>query len=418
MPINGLTQRSDRTQKSVYYAGVLHKGTRKINGQFGKDLNELFRFEPFSDLARKALLAAYPTAQLDKNEDVLLPYLDVFAVSGEVDKTFETWMKGWDASSLKRVCDRKTIVSELAEYTDRYGQPRSRQEPCNKPCPMANDPVGVECELGCTQQGELKFYLYLPQLLEQGIDLQMPVRMTLTGYSDLQGVYDSLLAIQEEYGSIKRSPFPCNTLGSVIPLVLRRTKVKIKRPVLDKASSYEVAGQKKMGRSAKKADGVTWSVLIEVNPLFRSAFNAWNNAQFVLGQGFKPTQALLSQTGVIDIDSVTPALLPAAIAKPSSEDIATQSDPIVRQFQDEEDWVESGIEYGLSQGLTRDVVEAIAAGSSNKKHFFARLKDALFSEAVDRGLSLNDAIALWESRDTNRSYLKQAEEEADAAETF
>ena len=90
MPIKGLTDEGARKKRQQsYWSGILHKGTRKIKRQdgkevFGKDLERFFRFEPKSDLARDILMRAYPEAKCDQNGDIILQELDIFAATSEI----------------------------------------------------------------------------------------------------------------------------------------------------------------------------------------------------------------------------------------------------------------------------------------------------------------------------------------------
>ena len=179
-------------------------------------------------------MRAYPEAKCDQNGDILLQELDIFAATGDIATTFWTGMREWDGSVMKRECDRETISLEAKTYTDIYGHVRTKPVPCEKRCAIADEDVGVQCPLGCVQEGVLTFYLYLPQMLTQGLHLPHPCKMTVSGYTDLTGIDEALLQIEEIYGSIKSSSIAVGTMGNVIPLKLRRVQVDIKRPVLSK----------------------------------------------------------------------------------------------------------------------------------------------------------------------------------------
>jgi len=301
MPIKGLTDEGARKKRQQsYWSGILHKGTRKIKRQdgkevFGKDLERFFRFEPKSELARDILMRAYPEAKCDQNGDIILQELDIFAATSEIASTFWTGMREWDGSVLKRECDRETISLEAKTYTDIYGHVRTKPVPCEKRCAIADEDVGVQCPLGCVQEGVLTFYLYLPQMLTQGLHLPHPCKMTVSGYTDLTGIDEALLQIEEIYGSIKSSPIAVGTMGNVIPLKLRRVQVDIKRPVLSKTEVVQVLGKDQPKRTGKKADATTWAVSLEVNPHWVAAYEAIQQAQIAIAMGARPSAALLQR---------------------------------------------------------------------------------------------------------------------------
>lgn len=301
MPIKGLTDEGARKKRQQsYWSGILHKGTRKIKRQdgkevFGKDLERFFRFEPKSELARDILMRAYPEAKCDQNGDIILQELDIFAATSEIASTFWTGMREWDGSVLKRECDRETISLEAKTCTDIYGHVRTKPVPCKKRCAIADEDVGVQCPLGCVQEGALTFYLYLPQMLAQGLHLPHPCKMTVSGYTDLTGIDDTLLQIEEMYGSIKSSPIAVGTMGNVIPLKLRRVQVDIKRPVLSKTEVVQVLGKDQPKRTGKKTDATTWAVSLEVNPHWVAAYEAIQQAQIAIAMGARPSAALLQR---------------------------------------------------------------------------------------------------------------------------
>ena len=342
MPIKGLTDEGARKkrQQSQYWSGILHKGTRKIKRQdgkevFGKDLEKFFRFEPKSDLARDILMRAYPDAKLDQNGDVLIEELDTFAATGDITSTFWTGMREWDGTVLRRECDRETITLEAKTYTDMYGHVRTKPVPCEKRCAIADEDVGVQCPLGCVQEGVLTFYLYLPQMLAQGLHLPHPCKMTVSGYTDLTGIDEALLQIEEVYGSIKSSPIPVGTMGNVIPLKLRRILVDIKRPVLSKTEMVQFNGKDQPKRTGKKADATTWAVSLEVNPYWVAAYEAIQQANIAIAMGARPSAALLQRLPIdmalepaIEVPSLPPSEAPMYASRSEAAKIWAIAEPV------------------------------------------------------------------------------------------
>ena len=119
--------------------------------------------------------------------------------------------------------------------------------------------------------------------------------MTVSGYTDLTGIDETLLQIEEMYGSIKSSPIAVGTMGNVIPLKLRRVQVDIKRPVLSKTEVVQVLGKDQPKRTGKKTDATTWAVSLEVNPHWVAAYEAIQQAQIAIAMGARPSAALLQR---------------------------------------------------------------------------------------------------------------------------
>jgi hypothetical protein len=315
MPIYNPNSNQQKQQQNLWSAQVF-KGTRKRGNQFGPDLNHLLRVEPMSDRIRNILLDAYPEAELDANkEDILLPELRVFMATADPEKTFETWMQKFNATGLEIKCDRHTILEKSEQIKDRYDNIRNRMMPCNKPCPMRDDPLGVECELGCAHSGRLMFYIYDLFLL----GIEKPCYLDTHSWKDIQSIPTQLNLVMERYGSIKNAM--CPTFRNQIVFNLSRSQVDIKRPMLetDKSKIYKIpgTGQTKQLRTGKKTDSKTWAISLDLHPQWVQDFDAWNMAQEVKKLGYAPSPRLLESTGVIDVPSRS---VPMAALAPSTED--------------------------------------------------------------------------------------------------
>lgn len=275
MPIVGMTNKTQPYKNHL--SGKIKKGNAKTGDRPGTDLKEKFRIEPSSKEVSDNLMRAYPDAERTTNGDILIEKLDVIFASNNKDKTLEAWMHHWSGSTLLRRCDRHTIEWEAELKEDRYGNKRHIQVPSGQPCPLRDEPVGVQCPNGCTQGAKVLFYLWSPQMREANINFPLPFEMTVHGFSDIDLISTTIDQIVEKYGNLTThslsdyfgNPVPIADWGIVIPFTLSRTKVNIKRPVLfDKGSgnTYEINGTTYPKRTGKKADGVTYSCLFQVNP--------------------------------------------------------------------------------------------------------------------------------------------------------
>lgn len=391
-----------RQQKtSTQWAGKLYKGTRKLakktkDGRdyegYGSDLNDYFRFEPYSNAARIAL-SKIEGAKKDDNGDVLIPYLDIFLAYETIATTFKVNMKVWDSTGLAQTCDGTTITTIREEYKDSLGT-RTKMVECKKPCAIADSPLGSLCPNNCKQEGELMFYS--PQLINAGVEL--PVLLTVHAWSDLFSVLECLETIEEQYGSIKSSPFPCGSFGNLIPLILRRNKTKIRRPV--------VSNQQRTG---KKTSDETWATTLSVNPMWRQAYLAWQQAMNVRSLGYQPSANLLQLTGVVYVeDAASAAAVPTDIliggtssASVSSLMLPNEADDrinIPASIDDSDkpmNWRPKAIEWAILEGLKRETVEAIASRSTTYDEFVGMATRAsAIAWAIDKGIEEATAKAM------------------------
>lgn len=329
--IKGLT---DQKRRKSIYSAILHKGERKppTGYGFGKDLNNLFRLE-LKDPLLKGILEEMGIKKMGSSSDPLdfvTDSLTVFLASENIEEAFVTSMQLWDATGLVQECDREKIYHKRVLYADQYNQERSRMEPCNAPCPMDKPGVGVQipCVKGCQKSGTLLFHI--PQFIDNGCN--KPCKLHVQSYEDFNSILNDLEKIQEEFGSIFKSPgdFPC--ARGVIPLVLKRVKVGVKKPTFEAKKDpkgnplrdgkgktiYEmvtIAGREVPKRTSKKADGVMWAVTIEVDPTWVKNYYRWEEIKKVKSLGYAPNPKLLKGLDVIDVPSVEvidPTILPAA----------------------------------------------------------------------------------------------------------
>ncbi len=367
-------RKARESKTSSLWAGKLYKGSRKPGkNAVGKDLGQLFRFEPFSSAARSAMLKV-EGAKEDDNGDVLLLYLDIFAASEEINKTFNAECRLWDATGLVFVCDGTSIASKRESYTDEFGHQRTRMIPCGDPCPIADEPLGAQCPLKGKQEAELLFYV--PQLIAEGIAL--PVQMTLHAWSDLFSVSECLDTIHATYGAIKSSPFPCGSFGNIIPLVLRRNLAKIKRPVIENDK-----------RTGKKADGKAWAIAISVNPVWHHAYVRWQQSIAVRGQlGGSSAEAARLYLEAVTLESPPIPSLPPATR--TEKPALTPSEP-----DRPDDWKEAAIDAAIGRGLKPETARILAGQVKTPEGFNAAVDRCLaIQRAIDNGIDPDTAKAM------------------------
>lgn len=271
MPIVGMTDKDKPYKKAL--CGKVRKGFAKSGNAPGRDLGEKFRVECATKLVANNLMKVYPNAEMDANGDVLLTHLDIIFAYPERDKTFDAWMRQWSGSALLRQCDRHTIKFQSELKEDMWGNKRHVQVACDKPCPIREEPIGVQCPNGCDQEAVISFYVWSPKIRELGINFPLPFELTVTGFTDIDVISTFLDSVIEKYGSLRvhslmdyfGNKIPLGEWGINLPFVLSRTKIDIKRPVLSN-EKYEVAGSSFQKRTGKKADAVVWACLFEFNP--------------------------------------------------------------------------------------------------------------------------------------------------------
>lgn len=432
MTLRDKLNKSIEQKSSSLWAGCLYKGERrqviqKVDDygnkkkitQLGKDIKEELRFEPYSNHARLATLAAYPDAKKDKNGDIILEEVDIFAAFSSVEETFKIRYQKWDATGLAASCDGNKIIQVRELYQDSFKHTRTRMISCDKPCPIVDEPLGVACPNGCNKEGELLFYI--PQLVESGIGL--PVKMTLHAWSDLIGVSECLNAIAAELdsiklenginpdGNIKLSPFICGTPGNMIWLKLNRNKTKIRRPIIDDKTKL---------RTGKKTEGEAWAVSISFHPAYLFVLRQWQNA-IALSKISLP----YAPTGLLEQFKLTPLAdgdyKPVLQADGSAPPLPAVQPPILEAIDvtPPSDWKIKAMNWGLTQGLKPETLSAIADKSRTESDFKSLCEKALIIKwAKDAGVDEAAAKKLLKEcqdvelfRNKVEEYLKAEEKE-------
>jgi hypothetical protein len=307
MGIFGLTDR--RPENSLGRIEVsAFKGGRKQVNRFGKDLNQQLRLTTANNVASLVLKQSNSYGVPDVNGDFVTEQINIYLPYDEIDKTFVTSMKSYEASGLKIVCDRHTISKKCVITQDDKGNKYRPIVDVADPCPMRGCEIYEQCPEGCQKEGKL--YFYVRELLDKS--MMIAGCLTTHSYEDLVNIPEQLERIKLEFGSLTSSPnFPlASHWSNKIPFILTRTEIKIKRPVL--ANSL---------RTGKKADGTTWALSIQIDPQYMEMLRKWQRIQEMESRHIPISAAtyagLLSgdSSTVIDVEviSETPKQLPPVV---------------------------------------------------------------------------------------------------------
>lgn len=307
MGIFGLTDR--RPENSLGRIEVsAFKGGRKQVNRFGKDLNQQLRLTTANNIASLVLKQSNSYGVPDVNGDFVTDQINIYLPYSEIDKTFVTSMKSYEASGLKIVCDRHTISKKCVMTEDSKGNKYRPIVDVADPCPMRGCEIFEQCPEGCQKEGKL--YFYVRELLDKS--MMIAGCLTTHSYEDLVNIPEQLERIKLEFGSLTSSPnFPlASHWSNKIPFILTRTEIKIKRPVV--ANSL---------RTGKKADGTTWALSIQIDPQYMEMLRKWQRIQEMESRHIPISAAtyagLLSgdSSTVIDVEviSETPKQLPPVV---------------------------------------------------------------------------------------------------------
>lgn len=307
MGIFGLTDR--RPENSLGRIEVsAFKGGRKQVNRFGKDLNQQLRLTTANNVASLVLKQSNSYGVPDVNGDFVADQINIYLPYDEIDKTFVTSMKSYEASGLKIVCDRHTISKKCVMTEDSKGNKYRPIVDTADPCPMRGCEIYEQCPEGCQKEGKL--YFYVRELLDKS--MMIAGCLTTHSYEDLVNIPEQLERIKLEFGSLTSSPsFPlASHWSNKIPFILTRTEIKIKRPVV--ANSL---------RTGKKADGTTWALSIQIDPQYMEMLRKWQRIQEMESRHIPISAAtyagLLSgdSSTVIDVEviSETPKQLPPVV---------------------------------------------------------------------------------------------------------
>lgn len=203
----------------------------KSQTRAGVDLKDRFRIE-IPEVYLPVLRASYPNSSGSK-DGFESQYLNIFLPFDSVDDVFERWNDAYSAQGWKHRCDGEKIVRQITRQTA-YRGGKSYQKrvsvSCELPCQRAeNETICSEC----SHVGYLTFQI--SELVAQA-GMSKVLTQTLTGITDVIGVYNQLLVFHQKYGSLRRSPVPSPGTYELIPFVMRRVKQQISRPVYDKGS--------------------------------------------------------------------------------------------------------------------------------------------------------------------------------------
>jgi len=165
--------------------GTLHKGSPKIDGKVGRDLN-YFRFEPEGTPERKKEIAqAFYEAYGDKPDRINIMFM-VPTAEEAFDPYFVEYRTSKAGNSQRLTqCDGVNIVG--------YRDPKNLRwiECADEPLPCRKEPGEVRCEK-CRPQGIVQFVI--PEIFKAGH--AGLVKMTITGIYDHMELQANLKAIE------------------------------------------------------------------------------------------------------------------------------------------------------------------------------------------------------------------------------
>lgn len=320
MGIFGLTDRRPESSMGRIEVSAFKGGRKQVN-RFGKDLNQQIRLTTANNIASLVLKQSNSYGVPDVNGDFVADQINIYLPYDEIDKTFVTSMKSYEASGLKIVCDRHTISKKCVMTEDSKGNKYRPIVDAADPCPMRGCKIYEQCPEGCQKEGKL--YFYVRELLDKS--MMVAGCLTTHSYEDLGegGIADQLEQLRFNFGSLTTSPsFPlASHWSNKIPFILTRTEVPIKRPVISNNL-----------RTGKKADGTTWALSIQIDPQYMEMLRKWQRIQEMEVRQIPISAAtyagLLSgdASTVIDVEviSETPKQLPPVIE--TKADVETKAD--------------------------------------------------------------------------------------------
>lgn len=243
MPIKGLTDVTARFP----CIGKLRKGGVKSGNRPGEDLDH-FRF----DSKDKDAIALFKERYGDRPQqiEVMLPY-------DTVDECFFTCKEEWAAGGLKHRCDGE-ICSAL-----QVGGLIQRHFAAPVPCPG-----------GCKEVGRLNVVIPVLQRFAYA-------SCETHSKNDIVNLHSQLLAVQQEFGSLRRVPF-----------ILTRRPEAISTP---------------SGKDGKRVRRDKWMLSIEINP-------EWARTQFTLMQHQHQTGQL---AGINNIEVIEASVEPVKALPPT-----------------------------------------------------------------------------------------------------
>ena len=225
MAILGLTDKYS-TKVETNRLGSCHKGDKRKGNSIGKDLINKFRLELPSPYDA-AIKAAYGTTRPTE--------VRVFFPHDTTEEVFETWNDAFSKKGLLHRCNGENIVREIGLVDSYRGGKKYKKrsaEDCNKPC-LKKEGEAI-CNK-CTSTGYLKFIV---RELFPYAGMSQVLTSQLTGITDVIGVTKQLRALEERYGSLRKSPVPSPSTWNYIPYVLKRVPREISRPMMDTDGGY------------------------------------------------------------------------------------------------------------------------------------------------------------------------------------
>lgn len=269
MPIKGLTTNYEVQTNRL---GRAWKGDKRTSSRAGKDLEDRFRLdlpEPYATTAK----AAYRTLQ-PKQVRVFFPH-------DETDKVFETWNDAFTVQGLKHRCNGDRIIREVVlKQAYKGGKPYQKRNrvDCDKPCNRKNDETICK---ECTSTGYLSFVI---RELFGIMGFSQVISQTVTGITDVTGVWNQLKTFEHKYGSLRNSPVPSPSTFGFIPFVLSRVPREISRPIYDSNKKAYTGGYTR---------GTAYPIVITEDPAWLEHWQRVTQRQHILSMVQSGQQHLL-----------------------------------------------------------------------------------------------------------------------------
>lgn len=248
-----------------YYQFSLWKGTKKINGRFGKDLEYKFRLELSNNDKKskdfkiiKNILANSYQLEEDENGSLFLDNLNIIPYCDNPEISLFSALATYLKNKPQWFCDKQKIHT-------RFIGDRGRPVKVNEPC-FAKD-IYSDCPKRCKEFAS--FYFEILEL--RMLDITRVIRLQLSSINDIINLSDYLDRVNKDIGKIRSSPFySSNTQRFVIHRLTR----------ISKENSYRK---------------INYPLHLELHPLWLREYNHYLSAQEIKKLGYSVPKKLLAQ---------------------------------------------------------------------------------------------------------------------------
>lgn len=248
-----------------YYQFTFWKGSKKVNGRFGKDLEYKFRLELSNNNKKpkdfkiiKNILGNSYQLEEDENGSLFLDNLNIIPYSDNPETALFSALTSYKQNKPLWFCDKKNI------HTKFIGE-RKRPVKVNEPC-FAKD-MYSDCPKGCKEFAS--FYFEILEL--RMLDMTRIVRLQLSSINDIINLSEYLDKTNKDIGKIRTSPFySSNTQRFVIHRLTR----------ISKENSYRK---------------INYPLHLELHPLWLREYNHYLSAQEIKKLGYSVPKKVLAQ---------------------------------------------------------------------------------------------------------------------------